>query len=158
MLHTSGPYFSESLAKSSAKGTNIAPYLLQIIPKIENDEKVEEANNLYEDIKRRGIGTILDDRTTGTIGSKIKDCKVLGTPFMAVIGDKVEKGKVELENTEEYLEIVKNGLIEYTVPQINLIGTVKLGDSEYKHEKIQTVIYDKLLFTEDDELIVAVAE
>ena len=66
--------------------------------------------------------------------------------------------KVELENTEEYLEIVKNGLIEYTVPQINLIGTVKLGDSEYKHAQIQTVIYDKLLFTEDDELIVAVAE
>lgn len=80
--------------------TNIAPYLLQIIPKIENDEKVEEANNLYEDLKRRDIGAILDDRTTGTIGSKIKDCKVLGTPFMAVIGDKVEKGKVELENTK----------------------------------------------------------
>ena len=34
------------------------------------------------------------------MGVKMKDCKVLGTPFMAVLGDKVENGYVELENTK----------------------------------------------------------
>ena len=40
----------------------------------------------------------MDDRNISSIGVKIKDCKVLGTPYMAVLGDKVEPGKVELEN------------------------------------------------------------
>jgi prolyl-tRNA synthetase len=33
------------------------------------------------------------------IGEKIKDAKVYGTPFVAILGDKVEEGKVELEET-----------------------------------------------------------
>ena len=48
----------------------------------------------------KGIGVILDDRNINSIGVKIKDCKVLGTPYMAVLGDKVETGKVELENVK----------------------------------------------------------
>lgn len=78
--------------------TNIAPYALQIIPKVENEEKVKEANELYNKLMDKGINVILDDRENVTIGSKMKDCKVLGTPFMAVLGDKVEQGKVEFEN------------------------------------------------------------
>ncbi len=77
---------------------SVAPYKLQIIPKMDNEEKVKEANELYYKLSEKGIGAILDDRNIGSIGVKIKDCKVLGTPYMAVLGDKVETGKVELEN------------------------------------------------------------
>lgn len=77
---------------------SVAPYKLQIIPKMDNEEKVKEANELYSKLSEKGIGAILDDRNIGSIGVKIKDCKVLGTPYMAVLGDKVEAGKVELEN------------------------------------------------------------
>lgn len=77
---------------------SVAPYMLQIIPKMDNEEKVKEANELYSKLSEKGIGAILDDRNISSIGVKIKDCKVLGTPYMAVLGDKVEKGKVELEN------------------------------------------------------------
>lgn len=77
---------------------SVAPYKLQIIPKMDNNEKVKEANELYNKLSEKGIGVILDDRNIGSIGVKIKDCKVLGTPYMAVLGDKVETGKVELEN------------------------------------------------------------
>ena len=77
---------------------SVAPYKLQIIPKMDNEEKVKEANELYTKLSEKGIGAILDDRNIGSIGVKIKDCKVLGTPYMAVLGDKVESGKVELEN------------------------------------------------------------
>lgn len=77
---------------------SVAPYKLQIIPKMDNEEKVKEANELYTKLSEKGIGAILDDRNIGSIGVKIKDCKVLGTPYMAVLGDKIETGKVELEN------------------------------------------------------------
>ena len=77
---------------------SVAPYKLQIIPKMDNEEKVKEANELYSKLSEKGIGVILDDRNISSIGVKIKDCKVLGTPYMAVLGDKVEAGKVELEN------------------------------------------------------------
>lgn len=77
---------------------SVAPYKLQIIPKMDNEEKVKEANEIYNTLTDKSIGVILDDRNINSIGVKIKDCKVLGTPYMAVLGDKVENGKIELEN------------------------------------------------------------
>lgn len=78
----------------------IAPYQVQIIPKVENEEKVKQANALYETLTKQGIVAILDDRNNSSMGAKMKDCKVLGTPFMVVLGDKVEEGFVEFENTK----------------------------------------------------------
>ncbi len=76
---------------------SVAPFKLQIVPKMESAEKVEFANRIYEELAENGIDAILDDRENITIGAKIKDCKVLGTPYVVVLGDKVETGKVELE-------------------------------------------------------------
>ena len=79
---------------------NIAPFKIQIIPKLENVEKKEMAEKLYTKLNEIGIGAILDDREGLTIGAKIKDCKVLGTPYMVVLGDKTEGDNVELENVK----------------------------------------------------------
>ena len=75
----------------------LAPYKIQIIPKADNEEKVKEAEELYKSLKGKAI---LDDRVNMSMGTKIKDCKILGTPYMAILGDKVENGMVELENTK----------------------------------------------------------
>lgn len=80
-----------------ALNEKIAPYKVQIIPKIENDKKKEEAFELYEKLSGKAI---LDDRENVSLGAKIKDCKIFGTPYMAILGDKVEDGFVELENTK----------------------------------------------------------
>ena len=77
---------------------SVAPYLIQIVPKMDNEEKVELANKLYEKLKENNIGAILDDRENLTIGAKIKDTKVLGTPYLVVLGDKQEGDMVELED------------------------------------------------------------
>ena len=77
---------------------SVAPYLLQIIPKIESEEKVAVANKLYQKLQEKGIGVILDDRENLTIGAKIKDAKVLGTPYLVVIGDKTEGENLIVEN------------------------------------------------------------
>ena len=75
----------------------VAPYKIQIIPKLDNEEKVKEAEKLYNDFAGKAI---LDDRDNMSMGAKIKDCKILGTPYMVILGDKVENGMAELENTK----------------------------------------------------------
>ena len=77
--------------------TNLAPYKLQIIPKVEDQKKLELANKIYDELNKAEIGCILDDRENISIGSKIQDCKVLGTPYVLVIGDKMEEGILEVE-------------------------------------------------------------
>lgn len=89
---------AEGKVNGIALPINLAPYKIQIVPKIENDEKKKEAFALYDTLQKAGVGVILDDRENLSIGAKMKDCKVLGTPYMAVLGEKVENGKVELED------------------------------------------------------------
>lgn len=91
----------------------IAPYIIQIIAKPDNAEKVSQATELYNILSSKKIPVILDDRANVTLGSKIKDCKTLGTPYMVVLGDKVENGKVELEKilTGEKIIISQEELI-----------------------------------------------
>lgn len=91
----------------------IAPYKVQIVPKMDNEEKVKLANELYAELQSQGIGAILDDRENLNIGAKIKDCKVLGTPYLLVLGDKQEGENFELENTKtgEKIILTKTELI-----------------------------------------------
>ena len=96
----------------------VAPYMLQIIPKMENQEKVNLAEKIYNLLMEKGIGCILDDREKISIGAKMKDCKVLGTPYMVVLGDKTEGEILEIEETktgermqvsiDELIRILKN--------------------------------------------------
>lgn len=77
---------------------SVAPYVVQIVPKMENEEKLKLAKKLYETLQKENINVILDDREFVTMGAKMKDCKILGTPYLVVIGDKQEGDSFELEN------------------------------------------------------------
>ena len=92
----------------------IAPFKLQIVPKVENEEKLKLAEKIYNTLKKEKINSIIDDRDTITMGAKIKDCKILGTPYLIVIGDKQEGDTFELENmlTGEKEELNLEQLIE----------------------------------------------
>ena len=79
---------------------SVAPYKVQIIPKVESEEKLKLANDIYNKLESNGIKAIIDDREGLTIGAKIKDCKILGTPKLIVIGDKQEGNIVTIENTK----------------------------------------------------------
>lgn len=84
-------------AKGISLPVSVAPYLLQIIPK---EEKRDVAQELYNKLMEANVPVILDDRTQGMLGAKIRDCLMLGTPYMLVIGDKQEEGKFEVENSK----------------------------------------------------------
>ncbi len=93
---------------------SIAPFKVQIVPKVENEEKLKVAEKIYNSLKKEKINSIIDDRDTITMGAKIKDCKILGTPYLIVIGDKQEGDIFELENmlTGEKEEVNLEQLIE----------------------------------------------
>lgn len=75
----------------------MAPYKLQIVYK---DDKKEIAENLYNELSNKGISVIIDDREGFSIGNKIKDSYVLGTPYVAVIGDRFDGKTLEVEETK----------------------------------------------------------
>ena len=47
-----------------------------------------------------GYGVIIDDRENISIGAKIKDAKILGTPYVLVLGDKQQGDTIEIENVK----------------------------------------------------------
>ena len=78
----------------------IAPFKLQIIPKLEDKTKMEMAEEIMKRLEMVGYGVIIDDRENISIGAKIKDAKILGTPYVLVLGDKQQGDTIEIENVK----------------------------------------------------------
>ena len=89
---------------------NIAPYKVQIIY---NEKNQEEAKKLYSYLLENNIPTILDDRNNLTIGNRIKDVYVLGTPKMIILGNKFDGISYEIEDTKtnEKISVKINDII-----------------------------------------------
>ncbi len=74
----------------------IAPYhAMVIIPNTSDSEQVKVAEQLYQDLNKAGIETLLDDRNERA-GVKFKDADLVGIPFRIVTGRSLKDGKVEL--------------------------------------------------------------
>lgn len=76
---------------------SVAPYYLYIIS---NNDRTNEALELYETLENLNIPVIIDD-TNDSIGKKIRNAKVLGIPYIAILGNSTEVGSIELEYTKD---------------------------------------------------------
>ena len=76
---------------------SVTPYYLYIIS---NDKKKESAEELYSKFNDKDIEVIIDD-VKGSIGEKIRNAKVLGIPYIAIMGNNTEDGYVEIESTRD---------------------------------------------------------
>lgn len=76
----------------------ISPYMLQIVVKPGDEEKVKLAEAIEQKIFFTAYNVIIDDRDNISIGAKIKDVKILGTPYMIVLGDKSKEDEFEIES------------------------------------------------------------
>ncbi|MFH1077227.1 MAG: proline--tRNA ligase [Pseudomonadota bacterium] len=97
----------------------IAPFHATILPlQMQSSEVVSTAQRLYQELSRRGVETMIDDRDERP-GVKFNDSDLIGIPIRIAIGEKsLKQGKVELKlraekNTtllsiEEALETVEN--------------------------------------------------
>ena len=75
----------------------VAPYYMYIIS---NNERAKEAEDLYERLTKANIPVILDD-TNDSIGKKIRNAKVLGIPYIAILGNSTNVDEIELEYTKD---------------------------------------------------------
>jgi prolyl-tRNA synthetase len=74
----------------------IAPYqAIVIIPNTSDSEQLKVAEQLYQDLNKAGIETLLDDRNERA-GVKFKDADLVGIPFRIVTGRSLKNGKVEV--------------------------------------------------------------
>ena len=76
---------------------NIAPYKVHIIY---NEKNKEEAEKLYYYLLDNNIQSIIDDRENLSIGSKINDVYVLGTPKMIILGNRFDGINYEIEDVK----------------------------------------------------------
>lgn len=74
---------------------DIAPYKVQIIY---NENNKQEAEKLYNYLIQNNINVIIDDRDNLSIGNRINDVFVLGTPKMIVLGNKFDGTNYEIED------------------------------------------------------------
>ncbi|WP_088240585.1 proline--tRNA ligase [Calothrix rhizosoleniae] len=74
----------------------IAPYHAIIcIPNINDGKQVEVAEQLYTELNKVGVETLLDDRKERA-GVKFKDADLVGIPYRIVTGKALANGKVEV--------------------------------------------------------------
>ena len=76
---------------------SVTPYYLYIIS---NDKKVDVVEKLYNQFLDKDVEVILDD-VKGSIGEKIRKAKILGIPYIAIMGNNTEDGFVEIERTKD---------------------------------------------------------
>ena len=87
----------ENKIKGFALPYDIAPYKVHIIY---TEDNTEEAESLYKKLIDNNIPSIIDDRDNLTIGNRINDVYVLGTPKMIVLGNKFDGKNYEIEDTK----------------------------------------------------------
>lgn len=77
---------------------NLAPYGIYIIPKTDDEEKRVKAEEIYQELEKENIPTLYDDREGISIGAKIKDAKITGTPYCVVLGKTLDERIITIEN------------------------------------------------------------
>lgn len=74
---------------------SIAPYQAIVVPaNYKDEEQVNAAEKLYNELTEAGIETLIDDRAERA-GVKFKDADLIGIPVRVVVGKKLSEGIVE---------------------------------------------------------------
>lgn len=102
----------KGMPAGSSLPMQIAPYPIHIIYKEDKKEKAEE---LYEYLLENGIEAIIDDREDISLGARIGDCNILGTPYLTIFGDKADEENIVLESTKDgkKMEFKKKELLDF---------------------------------------------
>jgi prolyl-tRNA synthetase len=75
----------------------IAPYQAVVVPvRADNAEQMAAAEELYRELRARGVEVILDDRDAKP-GVKFKDWDLIGIPLRVVVGRGIGDGQIEVK-------------------------------------------------------------
>ena len=86
----------------------IAPYkVFIIIANMKDDNQVNVANKLYDNLNKKGIDSMLDDRNE-RIGIKFNDADLIGIPYIIIVGKNANEGLIEIKNRKTgTVELIK---------------------------------------------------
>ena len=93
----------------------IAPFKTSIVIVNTKDEiQNTVANDLYDELMKNNIDTILDDRNE-RLGVKLNDMDLIGVPYRIVVGKRASEGIIELKrrDSDENLGIKVSKILEY---------------------------------------------
>jgi prolyl-tRNA synthetase len=104
---------------------SIAPFEVLVTSVNQDDEKVAQvAENIYQDLMRKGIDVLLDDRALRG-GVKFKDADLIGIPVRVTVGRKsVADGNVEIKLRSE-TQSTKVSIEEAGDKAIELVDSLK---------------------------------
>lgn len=97
---------------------NVAPYHAVVVPAKYADEAQKAlADKLYDELNKKRIEVVLDDRLDASLGFKMKDWELIGIPYIVIVGRRAAEGIVELKNrmTNEKVEVT----VEEAINTIN---------------------------------------
>ncbi|MGL5380183.1 proline--tRNA ligase [Clostridium sp.] len=86
---------------------SVAPYHVTVIPvNIKDENQMEVANSIYNELKAIGVDALLDDRNERA-GVKFKDSELMGIPMRITVGKKVTEGGIEFKLRSSEVEQIK---------------------------------------------------
>ena len=93
---------------------NIAPYKVAIVLINDSDNAVSYANNLHDELEKRKIPTILDDRDERA-GVKFNDMDLIGIPIRITVGKKFNDDLLEIKirKTSEVYDVSPDNIISH---------------------------------------------
>jgi prolyl-tRNA synthetase len=98
---------------------NIAPYKVSIvIIDQSNEQQVKVGNNLYDELNKLNISTILDDRDLRP-GVKFNDMDLIGIPIRITVGRDIDKDIVEFKLRDD--EKVDSILVDNVINKVKEI-------------------------------------
>ena len=86
---------------------SVAPYHVSVIPvNVKDDNQLESATKLYNQLNEIGVEALLDDRNERA-GVKFKDSELIGVPMRVTVGKKIGDGIVEFKLRDGEMQEVK---------------------------------------------------
>lgn len=102
---------------------SVAPFLVHLISLGNDPEAIKQADKLYEDLNKKGIEVLYDDRDESA-GKKFKDADLIGIPLRIVLSKRtLEQQSVEWkERNKKEASLVK---LSELMPKIETYGAAK---------------------------------
>ncbi|MBE7050151.1 MAG: proline--tRNA ligase [Ruminococcaceae bacterium] len=100
---------------------SVAPYHVIVVPvNTKNEEQVELAEKIYDELKKKGIDVLIDDRNERA-GVKFKDADLIGIPVRINVGKGASENKVEFIKRKGYemTEMSSQEAIDAAISYIN---------------------------------------
>ncbi|MBU3108681.1 proline--tRNA ligase [Clostridium gasigenes] len=85
----------------------LAPYHVSVIPvNIKDEEQMEIAEKLYNELRALGVDALLDNRNERA-GVKFKDSELIGIPMRITVGKKIGDGEIEFKLRTKEVEVIR---------------------------------------------------